>query len=338
MTATAHCNAIREEIFQTKRSLVVEETEDKRFSIIRGVRVMNSVSKNGGQYKPQAISDVARICERLRVSLEHTDKQTQRKYVDRSGQLRQPRVVSEGVDADWWINKGFAYHDQIVNDAVHCPENVMLSIQIPENAWVGEDHRLNGGGYIIEGVKSMDDCAIVADGGTTLALNESLNSDGSTNKTDDDEGFTMADQQAVNEAATQAAQRAVTEADQRRQVNEKIDGLEKQIIAVTAERDSIAEKLKTAEGQLAKRDRVSAIIKEASELELDITIDQATRWCDLPPEACTAEIKERLQLSGINGGENNQRRQDNNSAPSAAGPQQNSNNKAQQPDQFAFLD
>lgn len=262
-------------------ALVVEDT-DADCVVIKNVRVLNQKSRNGGLYESQAIQSAAKLANRLPLSLEHTDGQG-RKYIDRVGQLRNARVIEGGaaVEADAWINKGDPRAERIKIDARQFPENICLSVEVPPDGWLGEDTRKVDGKYRVRDILRMDDCSIVARGGTTSTLFESL-------RPPHEEKRIMS-QQDISEAVRTELQ----EADARKAAIAEREKIDKELTDARSQVAKLQEELNAMKAAEAKRARVAAIIAQAKELGAgEITEAHAETLVPLD-EAATKAIFER---------------------------------------------
>jgi len=284
-----------------QRNLRVEETD--QFFIVRGVRVLNEVSRNGGTYTRRARESAARLACRLPLAIEHTGDDGRRQYTDRVGQLREARLTHDGqVEADAYINRGHDRASQIRIDAEHFPENICLSIELPGDGWVGEDNRPQGG-YVVEDITSMADCCIVATGGTTSNLFEDFRH--STNQSDEDDmSETKATQQVSKEALSEAVKSSLAEVEERRKVSETIDKLTRQVEDLGDANKKLQEQLdkyKLAEQRAAK---AAEIRKKAKELGAgEISEAYATSLAKLDDGEIEESLKDRAELLKKAGGE-----------------------------------
>ena len=277
----------------TQRGLVVETTDD--YHIVRGVRVLNEVSKNGGTYSRRARESAARMCSRLPLAIEHTNANGDRHYLDRVGQLREGRLTPEGaVDADMWINRGHQSSQQIVTDAKHFPENINLSVELPPDGWIGEDKRHMGGGYVVEDITRMDDVSIVARGGTTNTLYE-----GHRPKVEPDEDdMSTATTPAVNtQAVTEAVRSQLAEADERRRVQETVDRLTRERDDAKAVAAKLQEQVNAFQATEARRAKAIKIIEQAKTLNAgEISVGYAETLAKLDDTEIETTLKERAQM------------------------------------------
>lgn len=283
----------------TQRGLVVETTDD--YHVIRGVRVLNEVSRNGGTYSRRARESAARLCTRLPLALEHTNANGDRNYLDRVGQLREGRLTSDGaVEADAWINRGHQHSAKIVNDAKHFPENINLSIELPPDGWIGEDKRHLGGGYVVEDIQRMDDCSIVARGGTTNTLYE-----GHRPQVEPDEDDMSATQTpAVNtHAVTEAVRSQLAEAEDKRRVQEQIDKLTRERDDAKAVNLKLQEQLNALQAAEERRKKAAVIVEQAKKLNAgDISLAYAETLAKLDDAEIEGTLKERATLLAKAGG------------------------------------
>lgn len=240
-------------------TLKVEEQDE--FIVIRGVRVLNSRSRNGGTYSDAARRSAARLANRLPIALEHTGDAGGRKYHDRVGQLREGRLTADGqVEADAWINKGHAAATQIKIDAKHFPENINLSVEIPRDGWIGEDKRHIDGTYNVRDITRMSDCSIVAQGGTTNTLFESY-------QEDEEDMATTATNAPIGESVDSVVEKKLAEQAKQQAAIEETNRLKKQLEESQAAAAKVAAELKAIREEQAQQAKVSGLKKIAEELK-----------------------------------------------------------------------
>lgn len=241
-------------------TLKVEEQDE--FIVIRGVRVLNSRSRNGGTYSDAARRSAARLANRLPIALEHTGDAGGRKYHDRVGQLREGRLTADGqVEADAWINKGHVAATQIKIDAKHFPENINLSVEIPRDGWIGEDKRHIDGTYNVRDITRMSDCSIVAQGGTTNTLFESY-------QEDEEDMATTATTGTINETAVDSViEKKLAEQAKQQAVIEETNRLKKQLEESQAAAAKVAAELSKIREEQAQQAKIVGLKEIAKELK-----------------------------------------------------------------------
>lgn len=262
------------------KAYVVDDTNPE-YVVIKGVRVLNQSSRNGGIYESKAIQSAAALSNRLPLAIEHTSEQG-RKYVERVGQLRDGRVIEGGkaVEADAWINRGDKLASKIVIDAKHFPENINLSVEMPSDGWIGEDTRRIDGKYRVKDITRMVDCSIVAEGGTTSTLYESYrpgNEDKDMSQTD------------VKEAVRNELQ----EAEARKAAIEERAKLDKEIETLRADNAKLQEQLDAMKAAEAKRTRIAAIVAQAKDIGAGEITEAYAETLSALSEAATKAIFER---------------------------------------------
>lgn len=269
------------------QQFTVDESNPE-FLVIRGVRVMNERSRNGGVYEAKAIQSASRLVNRLPLAIEHTG-QGGRRYVDRVGQLRDGRVIEGGkaVEADAWINKGDPIAEKLRIDAKHFPENVNLSIELPADGWIGEDRRNVDGTYRVKEITRMDDCSIVARGGTTSTLYESYR------PAKDDKVMSDTTQTAV---VKEAVRNELQEAEARKAAIAEREKLDKELADSRAQVAKLQEELDAIKAAEAKRTRIAGLIKTAKELGSEITEAYAETLLPLTDEAAKAIFEREANL------------------------------------------
>lgn len=268
------------ERLEPQRGFDVDDS-DPDVIVIRGVRVMNSTSRNGGIYESKAIQSAAKIVHRLPLSLEHTDENG-RKYAERKGQLREGRVVEGGkaVEADAWINRGDLLANKIRIDAKHFPENINLSVEMPSDGWIGEDTRRIDGKYRVKDITRMVDCSIVAEGGTTSTLYESYRP-------------SIEDKDMSQTDVKEAVRNELQEAEARKAAIEERAKLDKEIETLRADNAKLQEQLDAMKAAEAKRARIAAIVAQAKEIGAGEITEAYAETLSALSEAATKAIFER---------------------------------------------
>jgi hypothetical protein len=278
----------------SQTNLTVEETDE--YFVVKGVRVLNEVSRNGGTYSKRARESAARLLNRLPLAIEHTNEQGYRKYTDRVGQLREGQVLSDGnVVANAYVNKGHALAEAIKIDAKNFPENICLSIELPGDGWIGEDKRSDGGGYLVEDITRMDDVAIVAHGGTTSNLFE-----GHVPTSQNEEENDMSDKAAPGVSQTainESIQKTLAEHEERRKVQEQMDKLMRERDDALAVSKKLEEQLNAYKLKEEQAARAAEIRKQAAELGAgEIAESYALSLAKLSADEAAAILKERAEM------------------------------------------
>ena len=143
---------------------------DRGEGIIRGVKILGLLSRNGRRYPAQTLVSAVELYEGAKVNVNHAKGGTAgpRDYQDRIGAIRKVRVrPEEGLFADFHFNPKHALAEQLIWDAEHAPENVGFSHNVrARTARRGEHVDVES----IDEVRSVD---LVADPATTAGLFES---------------------------------------------------------------------------------------------------------------------------------------------------------------------
>jgi hypothetical protein len=140
---------------------------DRAAGIIHGVKVLGVESANNRTYTPQALRDVARLCEGAVVNVDHVDPGARRSLRDRIGRLKDAEVRPDGVYATLVLNKGHDMYGQIMEDAEQSPRNLGLSIDARGAS------KLRDGRSVVESVDKVLSVDLVANPATTRGLFES---------------------------------------------------------------------------------------------------------------------------------------------------------------------
>lgn len=259
---------------------------DENDWVIRNAVVLNRDSRNGRRYTDSALKDVAKLCERNPVAIEHEDDKG-RRYKDRNGQLAHGRVDGQRVVADWHLNENHPTSKQIRTDARKFPENLCLSIEIDEGKW---DGRMAGDGVMEIGrVKEMLDTSIVARGGTTKSIYES---DPSNKK----RSRKMITESKSVDVASQVESK-IREADERRKVEDKIDKLTRTLEDQQAVNKKLQESLDEYKLKEERAEKAKLIQERAKTLKAgDISPEYATTLAKLSDTEVEMYLKDRAKL------------------------------------------
>lgn len=142
---------------------------DAAAGVVRGVKIIGRVSKNGREYTREALQNAAPLYEGVKVNVNHRpDAKSSRAYQDRFGVLQAVESRADGLYGDLHYNPKHPLAEQFAWDAQHAPRNVGLS----HDAF-GRSVRRDGK-VIIEEIKAVNSVDIVADPATTSGLFEHL--------------------------------------------------------------------------------------------------------------------------------------------------------------------
>ena len=152
---------------------------DREESLLRGVKLLGLVSRNGRRYLESTLASAASLYEHAKVNINHADSgvNAPRSYRDRLGVIRNVRLRSgEGLFGDLHFNPKHPVAEQLLWDAEHVPENVGLSHNV-----LAETEQQTGETVVktITKVLSVD---LVADPATTDGLYENTEPDESLEK------------------------------------------------------------------------------------------------------------------------------------------------------------
>lgn len=142
---------------------------DRVAGIIRGVKILGRISRNGRTYTAEALRNAAGLYEGKVVNVDHLRNSTDRRsYQDRIGRLQNIAAREDGLYGDLHYNPKHALAEQLVWDAEHSPGNVGLSHDA-----VGKTVHRDGRDVVeqIESVRSVD---LVADPASTAGLFEGI--------------------------------------------------------------------------------------------------------------------------------------------------------------------
>lgn len=145
-------------------------TVDRDAGVIRGVKVLGAVSKNGREYSQAAMSQAARMYEGLDVNVNHPDRSkpnSERKIEDAFGWLEAVQIKSDGVYADLHYLREHPSAGLVAEAAERRSTRMGLS----HNA-TGSVHKVNGKNVVesIDRVLSVD---LVQNPATNAGLFES---------------------------------------------------------------------------------------------------------------------------------------------------------------------
>lgn len=157
---------------------------DRDAGVIRGVRILGKVSKNGREYSDKALSDAAKLYEGTKVNIDHPSRSTaggggataERPYAVGFGELRGVKVDgtgdAAGVTGDLHYNRKHPLAEQVCEDAERFPRQFGLS----HNA-EGAMRHVNGK-WIVESLESVRSVDLVGRPATNAGLFESVDETG----------------------------------------------------------------------------------------------------------------------------------------------------------------
>lgn len=144
---------------------------DRAGGVIRNVKILGKVSKNGREYSDQAMRQAAAFYEGIGVNANHPDKSVpgRSRSVDEAvGWLQNIKVRSDGVYGDLCVLKSHPLSETIFEAAERKPNRLGLS----HNAEGSTVQR--GGKTIVESIKSVRSVDLVQNPATNSSLFESV--------------------------------------------------------------------------------------------------------------------------------------------------------------------
>lgn len=166
--------------FTESMSDLGKPTVDREAGVIRGVRILGKVSKNGREYSEQALSEAASAYQGLAVNTNHPSRDkagSERSVEDGFGWLESVAVRDGGVFGDLHVLKSHPMADRLFEAAERKPDRFGLS----HNAQGELSTR--GGKRIVESIKSVRSVDLVQNPATNRSLFESLDEEPMTTKT-----------------------------------------------------------------------------------------------------------------------------------------------------------
>ncbi|MEO1497504.1 MAG: hypothetical protein AAFV43_10170 [Planctomycetota bacterium] len=142
---------------------------DRRRGVLRGVKLLGLISKNGRVYREGALRSAMHLYDGAKVNVNHPsgDALAPRDYRDRLGVIRNVSVRSgQGLFGDLHFNPNHALAEQLAWDAEHAPENVGLSHNVAART------SRDGAKLVVESIARVHSVDLVADPATTSGLFE----------------------------------------------------------------------------------------------------------------------------------------------------------------------
>lgn len=142
---------------------------DRQQGILRGVKLIGLTSRNGRQYKPEALVGAKSLYEGAKVNVNHPKggPLSPRDYQDRLGIIREVNFrAGLGLFGDLHFNPKHPLAEQLVWDAEHNPRNVGISHNVL--ARVSKD----GEQTLVEEITHVQSVDLVADPAATRGLYE----------------------------------------------------------------------------------------------------------------------------------------------------------------------
>ncbi|MEX2316317.1 MAG: hypothetical protein WD669_04135 [Pirellulales bacterium] len=142
---------------------------DRAAGIIRGVKLLGLVSRNGRRYREGALVEATGLYEGAKVNINHPKGHplSPRDYQDRLGVIRGVQFRGgDGLFGDLHFNPKHALSEQLVWDAEHAPQNVGLSHNVLART------TKSGDDTVVEAITKVQSIDLVADPATTAGLFE----------------------------------------------------------------------------------------------------------------------------------------------------------------------
>ena len=220
---------------------------DRANGVIRGVKILGIVSRNGRTYLPDALTAAVGLYEQAKVNVNHPkgSPAAARDYQDRIGVIRNVAArPGEGLFGDFHFNPKHALSEQLVWDAEHAPENVGFSHNVQART------SRQGDRVVVEAITKVQSVDLVADPATTGGLFESQ--DGKSKSSAADAG----------EAAPAATLKDLSVEDLRRCRPDLVDSLLEERDAELAKLRGEIERLELAEALHRKHESVRRLLTE----------------------------------------------------------------------------
>lgn len=170
MAAKKHPGLIRESYYGSQAHKV-----DRDNSVIRGVKILGAVSKNGYRYSPSAIANAAQMYEGLGCYINHQyddhpdGRERERDFNDLFGRFESVTHTDTDVYGDLHFIKSHTLADRVCEAAERFPQNFGLS----HEAYWGERREVNGE-MVIESIARVSSVDIVTSPATNNGLFESV--------------------------------------------------------------------------------------------------------------------------------------------------------------------
>jgi hypothetical protein len=142
---------------------------DREAGVIRGVKLLGLMSRNGRRYLTQALTDAIGLYEGAKVNINHPKGHplAPRDYQDRLGVVRGIAFrAGDGLFGDLHFNPRHALSEQLVWDAEHAPQNVGMSHNVLART------KQRGDETVVEAITKVQSIDLVADPATTSGLFE----------------------------------------------------------------------------------------------------------------------------------------------------------------------
>jgi hypothetical protein len=142
---------------------------DRAAGVIRGVKLLGLVSRNGRRYRESALTDAVELYEGAKVNINHPKGHplSPRDYQDRLGVVRGVEFrAGQGLFGDLHFNPNHTLSEQLVWDAEHAPQNLGMSHNVLART------KRDGDQTVVEAITKVQSIDLVADPATTSGLYE----------------------------------------------------------------------------------------------------------------------------------------------------------------------
>jgi len=271
--------------YADSRGVEIEVGTGDRSGVLKGVKVLGLVSKNGRRYPKLTLESARELYESSKVNVDHPPQgNAPRRYGDRIGILKGVEVKQDGLYADFFFNPKHALAEQLTWDAEHAPENVGFSHNVQAKT------RRRNGETIVEEITQVHSVDLVADPATTRGLFES----DTPNREEDEMSLSevtleqlKADRPDLVKALDAATEKRLQESEEAKAKDTEIKTLKEQV-----DRYQAKEKL------AADKEAVEKLIKEAKLPDALVSDTFRQTLLEADAEKRPALIEDRQALAG----------------------------------------
>jgi hypothetical protein len=168
-------NAMTEILQELVDSRGAAMVADRQQGVLRGVKILGLLSRNGRRYLADALARAIPLYEGAKVNVNHPKGNPggPRDYQDRIGAIRNVSLRrDEGLFGDLHFNPKHALAEQLLWDAEHAPENVGFSHNVEARTV------RDGDAVVVEAITKVQSVDLVADPATTRGLFEAAGAAG----------------------------------------------------------------------------------------------------------------------------------------------------------------
>lgn len=159
------------QLLETVLNEGVDLKVDREAGVIRGVKILSSVSKNRRRYTDKAIQDAVRLYEGCQVFIDHpklSESEKERGFADLFGELSNVRKTPDGVYGDLPYNREHSCAGQVCEAAERFPRSFGLSHNASGmTTWDNKDRV-----EIVEGLEQVRSVDLVTRPATVAGLFE----------------------------------------------------------------------------------------------------------------------------------------------------------------------